>query len=192
MNKLKASFVTANTITEEQFLLNRMKEKEIGRRVENHIHNEMKLDFDALSVNESFARTAVAAFISPLNPTLEELSDVKTAISEAVTNAVIHAYDEEYYLKHHKPDPENDEKMKVYIHCELDKDTLHVEIWDKGKGIANIDLAMEPLYTEKPEQDRSGMGFAFMEAFMDDLEVISEPGFGTTVLMKKNLRNNRG
>ncbi|MCL2051656.1 MAG: anti-sigma F factor [Lachnospiraceae bacterium] len=176
------------------------------RKTESYPNNEMKLEFDALSVNESFARTAVAAFISQLNPTLEEISDVKTAISEAVTNAVIHAYDEEYYLKYHQPSHQpslqpslqpspqapnqDDEKMKVYIHCELEKDTLHVEIWDKGKGITNIDLAMEPLYTEKPEQDRSGMGFAFMEAFMDDLEVISEPGFGTTILMKKNLKNN--
>jgi len=178
----------ANTITEEQFLMKRLREKELSRRTDVDIRNEMKLEFDAISANESFARTAVAAFISPLNPTLEEISDVKTAISEAVTNAVIHAYDEEYYLKHHEPNPENELKMKVYINCELEKNTLHVEIWDKGKGIENIDLAMEPLYTEKPEQDRSGMGFAFMEAFMDDLEVISEPGYGTTILMKKKIR----
>ena len=177
----------ANTITEEQFLLKRMKEKEMNRRTEGIKYNEMKLEFDAISANESFARTAVAAFISPLNPTLEEISDVKTAISEAVTNAVIHAYDEEYFLKHHEANVENNERMKVYIRCELEADTLHVEIWDKGKGITNIDLAMEPLYTEKPEQDRSGMGFAFMEAFMDNLEVISEPGFGTTILMKKRI-----
>ena len=179
---------TTNTTTEEQFMLKRLKEKEITRHNKPAVHNEMKLEFDAISVNESFARTAVAAFVSSLNPTLEELSDIKTAISEAVTNAVIHAYDEEYYHKFHEPKAENEEKMKVYIHCELEKNTLHVEIWDKGKGIANIELAMEPLYTEKPEQDRSGMGFAFMEAFMDDLEVISEPGFGTTILMKKRIR----
>ena len=178
----------ANTITEEQFLLKRLKEKDLTRKTETVTHNEMKLEFDAISANESFARTAVAAFISPLNPTLEEISDVKTAVSEAVTNAIIHAYDEEYYLKHHEPNPENEEKMKVYIHCELIQNTLHVEIWDKGKGITNIELAMEPLYTEKPEQDRSGMGFAFMEAFMDDLEIISEPGYGTTILMKKKIR----
>ncbi|MCL2253096.1 MAG: anti-sigma F factor [Lachnospiraceae bacterium] len=145
----------------------------------------MKLEFDAISANESFARTAVAAFIYPLNPTLEEISDVKTAISEAVTNAVIHAYDEEFFEKYRDLDDGNE--LKIYIHCELFNRHLHVEIWDKGKGIANIDLAREPLYTEKPEQDRSGMGFAFMEAFMDDLEVISEPGFGTTILMKKKI-----
>ena len=186
MKTMKTNFA-ASTITEEQFLLKRMKEKELDRRPDSIAHNEMRLEFDAISTNESFARTAVAAFISPLNPTLEEISDVKTAISEAVTNAVIHAYDEEYFLNHHDPNSENGEKLKVYIHCELEDHTLHVEIWDKGKGITNIDLAMEPLYTEKPEQDRSGMGFAFMEAFMDDLDVISEPGFGTTILMKKKI-----
>lgn len=176
-----------NTLTEENFLLKRMKEKEFRRNSTNSKYNEMRLEFDAVSVNESFARTAVAAFISPLNPTLEEISDVKTAVSEAVTNAVIHAYDEEYYNKYCE-NCDKDKKMKIYIHCELENDILHVEVWDKGKGIINIDLAMEPLYTEKPEQDRSGMGFAFMEAFMDGLEVISEPGFGTTVMMKKEIK----
>jgi stage II sporulation protein AB (anti-sigma F factor) len=177
-----------NNLTEEQFLMKRMKEKELTSSTKSANYNEMRLEFDSLSANESFARTAVAAFISPLNPTLEEISDVKTAISEAVTNAVIHAYDEEYSLRFNAVGDE-DEKKKIYIHCEIDNDILHVEIWDKGKGIANIDLAMEPLYTTKPEQDRSGMGFAFMEAFMDDLEVISEPGYGTTILMKKRIKH---
>jgi stage II sporulation protein AB (anti-sigma F factor) len=180
----------ANNLTEEQFLMKRMKEKEISRGTKNTDYNEMRLEFVAFSANEAFARTTVAAFISPLNPTLEEISDVKTAISEAVTNAVIHAYDEEFFVKFPESASEQDEKKKIYIHCEIDHDVLHVEIWDKGKGIANIELAMEPLYTTKPEQDRSGMGFAFMEAFMDDLEVISEPGFGTTILMKKRIGRN--
>jgi stage II sporulation protein AB (anti-sigma F factor) len=174
--------------TEEQFLVQRIREKDTSGKYGTN-YNEMQIEFDAVSVNEAFARTAVASFLSPLNPTLEELSDVKTAVSEAVTNAVIHGYDEEYYQQctvKEEGHPETD-KFKVYIHCILDGDVLHVEIWDKGKGIANVELAMEPLYTSKPELDRSGMGFAFMEAFMDDLEVISEPGFGTTVLMKKKI-----
>jgi stage II sporulation protein AB (anti-sigma F factor) len=176
-----------NNLTEEQFLMKRMKEKEISCGIPKTNYNEMRLEFDALSVNEAFARTAVAAFITSLNPTLEEISDVKTAVSEAVTNAVIHAYDDEYFSRYANTAKDQDSRKKIYIHCEIDVNTLHVEIWDKGKGIDNIDLAMEPLYTTKPEQDRSGMGFAFMEAFMDDLEVISEPGYGTTILMKKKV-----
>lgn len=176
-----------NVKTEEQVLVQKIREKDpVGKYGTNY--NEMQIEFDAVSVNEAFARTAVAAFLSPLNPTLEEISDVKTAVSEAVTNAVIHGYDEEFYQQYSARHPdEPQEKAKVYIHCALEGDVLHVEIWDKGKGIANIEMAMEPLYTSKPELDRSGMGFAFMEAFMDDLEVISEPGFGTTVLMKKKI-----
>lgn len=143
------------------------------------LKNEMRLEFDAVSENEAFARVAVAAFVTPLNPTMEEISDIKTAISEAVTNAIIHGYDTESgYVEGER---------KVYIHCLVLHDVLHVEVIDEGKGIENIEQAMEPLFTTKPEMDRSGMGFAFMEAFMDDLEVISEPGMGTTVLMKKKL-----
>ena len=145
--------------------------------------NEMQLEFLADSINEAFARTVVAAFVTPLNPTLEELSDIKTAVSEAVTNAIIHAYDEEYLPQ----EGTGEDKRRVYIHCLIEGDVLHVEIWDKGKGIENIERAMEPLFTTKPQMDRSGMGFAFMEAFMDDLEVISEIGFGTTIFMKKKI-----
>ncbi len=148
------------------------------------IKNEMQLAFDAVSENEAFARVAVAAFVMPLNPTMEELADIKTAVSEAVTNAIIHGYDKE-------EEPEEGEKAnkenKVYIKCTVVNDVLQVEVTDEGKGIENIEQAMEPLFTTKPEMDRSGMGFAFMEAFMDDLEVISEPGFGTSIFMKKKL-----
>ncbi len=136
--------------------------------------NEMTMEFDAVSENEAFARISVAAFISFLNPTLEEMSDVKTAVSEAVTNAVIHGYD-------------GIEGGKVVINCSIEKDVLHIEVIDKGNGIENIERAMEPLFTTKPELNRSGMGFPFMEAFMDDLEVISEPGKGTVVQMKKKI-----
>lgn len=145
------------------------------------MNNEMFLEFDAVSSNEGFARVAVAAFISSLNPTLEEVADVKTAVSEAVTNAVIHGYE-------NISDNMKKEKMeKVVIHCTICGDVLHIEVRDAGKGIENIEQAMEPLFTTKPELERSGMGFAFMEAFMDDLEVESVPGQGTSVFMKKKI-----
>ncbi len=142
----------------------------------------MELAFDAISVNESFARVAVAAFVAPLNPTMEEISDIKTAVSEAVTNAIIHGYDGEFLQEN-----QTEGTDRVYLHCRIEEDVLQVEVRDTGKGIEDIEQAMEPLFTTKPEMDRSGMGFAFMEAFMDDLEVISEPGCGTVVLMKKKL-----
>ena len=136
--------------------------------------NEMKMEFDAISANEAFARVAVAAFVSELDPTLEEVSDIKTAVSEAVTNAIIHGYD-------------GIEGGKVNIRCLIEQDVLHVEVMDKGNGIEDIEKAMEPLFTTRPEWERSGMGFAFMEAFMDELEVFSEPELGTTVRMYKKI-----
>lgn len=139
------------------------------------MENNMKIELEALPENEGFARVAVAAFITPLNPTMEEISDVKTAVSEAVTNAVIHAYEER--------------GGKIAIRCGLEKDLLHMEIEDWGKGIENVEQAMEPLFTTRPDLERSGMGFAFMEAFMDGLEVESVPGKGTTVIMEKKLGN---
>ena len=161
---------------------------ETGHRMDNGIRNntmlknEMHLTFDAISVNEAFARIAVAAFVTPLNPTIEEISDIKTAVSEAVTNAIIHGYDAEY-----ESENPSEEMPQIYLRCLIEEDVLLVEVKDTGKGIENIEQAMEPLFTTKPDMDRSGMGFAFMEAFMDDLEVISVPGMGTTVQMKKKL-----
>lgn len=153
------------------------------------IRNEMEVYFDAISRNESLARIAVAAFVTHLNPTLEELADVKTAVSEAVTNAIIHGYENFYGYGTHGECvaalPEN--PGKVRMKCVLEGDVLHIEVEDKGKGIANIEQAMEPLFTTKAQMDRSGMGFAFMEAFMDDLEVESEPNRGTVIRMKKKL-----
>ncbi|NBJ92959.1 anti-sigma F factor [Parablautia muri] len=146
------------------------------------LRNEMEITFDAVSVNEAFARVAVAAFVTPLNPTMEEISDIKTAVSEAVTNAIIHGYDSELWQGDCQ-----EEKNQVYLRCVIEDDVLEVEVRDTGKGIEDIEQAMEPLFTTKPELDRSGMGFAFMEAFMDDLEVESRPGCGTVVLMKKKL-----
>ena len=141
--------------------------------IRRKIKNWMQLEFQAISENEQLARIAVASFITPLNPTLEELADVKTAVSEAVTNAIIHGYEEKEGV--------------VYLRCRLNGDLLEVEIEDKGMGIDNIEQAMEPMFTTKPDKDRSGMGFSFMEAFMDELDVTSIPGAGTTVIMKKKL-----
>ena len=136
--------------------------------------NEMVLEFDSRSQNEGFVRVAVAAFATQLNPTLEEVADLKTAVSEAVTNVVIHACREK--------------TGKVRIECSVRGKEMTVTVIDYGVGIENIEKAMEPLYTTRPELDRSGMGFAFMEAFMDDLEVESTPGKGTRVHMWKKMR----
>lgn len=137
--------------------------------------NEMKMEFDSRSCNESFARVAVAAFMTQLNPTLEEVADVKTAVSEAITNAIIHAYEGQVH--------------KIRMECRLEGKTIFITIADSGKGIPDVEKAMEPLFTTKPELERSGMGFAFMEAFMDGLTVESEVGKGTVVRMKKTVGN---
>ena len=129
------------------------------------------ITFDSRSSNESFARVAVAAFTTQLNPTLEEVADIKTAVSEAITNAIIHGYDNQV--------------KKIRIRCRVSDRTLYVEVEDDGKGIADVKKAMEPMYTTRPDLDRSGMGFAFMEAFMDQVEVESEAGVGTIVRMKR-------
>lgn len=139
--------------------------------------NEMEIRFDSRSENEGFARVAVAAFMTQLNPTVEEVADVKTAVSEAVTNAIIHGYEGEV--------------KKVTIRCRIEENVFVVEVSDRGKGIENIEEAMQPMFTTLPEQDRSGMGFAFMEAFMDSLEVESSPGNGTIVKMKKAVGKGR-
>ncbi len=154
------------------------------------MENEMEIIFDAVSDNEAFARVAVAAFVSNLNPTMEELADIKTAVSEAVTNSIIHGYENLYGYGRPGRCPADRKKTnegKVRIRCVLEDDVLHIQVTDKGKGIENVEQAMEPLYTTKPELERSGMGFAFMEAFMDDLEVESTPGEGTVVSMTKKL-----
>ncbi len=134
--------------------------------------NEMKLELKAISENESFARMVIAAFTASLNPTLEELGDVKTAVSEAVTNAIIHGY-------------EGNRQGVIRMHGYIKGKILHIVIEDDGVGIPDIARAMTPLYTSKPELERSGMGFSFMEAFMDELTVESEAGAGTKVMMKK-------
>lgn len=151
--------------------------------------NEMEISFDAISDNEGFARVAVSAFVANLNPTLEELADIKTAVSEAVTNSIIHGYENlwGYGTKKRPADREAVNPGKVRVYCLLEGDMLHIRVEDDGRGIENVEQAMEPLFTTRPELDRSGMGFAFMEAFMDDLEVESQPGKGTIVRMKKKM-----
>ena len=134
--------------------------------------NKVNIEFESRSQNESFARVAIAAFVAQLDPTIEEISDVKTAVSEAVTNSIIHGYESK--------------KMGIIrIEASLHDNEVTIAIIDHGTGIDDIDKAREPLYTSRPELERSGMGFTFMETFMDELEVISHKGSGTTVIMKK-------
>ena len=137
--------------------------------------NEMRLDFTATSENEAFARLAVSGFMLPLDPTVEELADVKTAVSEAVTNAIIHGY--------------AGRRGMVSLLADYDGDgCLTVRIIDHGCGIGDIQRAREPFFTTLPGEERSGMGFTAMESFMDDVDVTSAPGKGTTVLMRKQIR----
>lgn len=135
--------------------------------------NKMHLEFESKSENEKFARVTVAAFAARLNPILEELADLKTAVSEAVTNAIVHGYDEG--------------EGTVYLDCLIEDNVVTVIVEDKGIGIPDVEKAKEPLYTTKPEQDRSGMGFMFMEVFMDEVYVESKTGVGTKVIMKKKI-----
>lgn len=135
--------------------------------------NEMIVEFNSVAQNEGFARMVVAAFITSTNPTLEEVSDVKTAVSEAVTNSVIHGYE--------------DMDGMIRIKAQVTGRNVYLEIVDRGKGIENVNKAMEPMYTTKPDEDRSGMGFSFMEAFMDRIEVESTYGKGTVVKMWKEI-----
>ena len=140
--------------------------------------NKMELIFESRSVNEGLARIAVAAFLTQLNPTLEELADVKTAVSEAVTNAIIHGYDEEV--------------REIRIRCYYEEQVIYIEVEDEGKGIEDVKKAMEPLFTTRPELERSGMGFSFMEAFMDEIYVESLPSRkGTLVRMQKKIGKGR-
>jgi stage II sporulation protein AB (anti-sigma F factor) len=136
--------------------------------------NEMNLQFSALSQNESFARVTVAAFIAQLDPTMDELTEIKTVVSEAVTNSIIHGY-------------EGSSDGQVYISVKLENSTIELVIKDEGVGIKDIEEARQPLYTSKPDLERSGMGFTIMENFMDEVEVQSDPGFGTEIRLKKHL-----
>lgn len=142
--------------------------------MKEHIENEMKLEFISKSSNESFARITIAAFAAQLDPTIEELADIKTAVSEAVTNCIIHGYENRLGV--------------VKMSAKLQDDEIEIEISDHGKGIANIEMAKEPLYTTKPNLERSGMGFTIMESFMDNVKIESVVGLGTKVTMTKKIK----
>lgn len=142
--------------------------------MKDHIDNEMNLEFISKSSNESFARITIAAFAAQLDPTIEELADIKTAVSEAVTNCIIHAYENRIGI--------------VKMSAKLKDNEVIIEISDHGKGIENIEMAKEPLYTTKPNLERSGMGFTIMESFMDSIEIESVVGLGTKVTMSKKIK----
>ncbi|MBQ7792038.1 MAG: anti-sigma F factor [Clostridia bacterium] len=139
------------------------------------ITNEMRLMFLSKSENESFARVAAAAFISPLDPTVSELVEIKTAVSEAVSNAIIHGYDTKLGVV----------TLEMRL---LESHTVEITVVDSGKGISDIEKAKEPLFTTKPDEERAGMGFTVMETFMDTMEIESEPDKGTRIVMKKRLQ----
>ena len=136
--------------------------------------NEMKIEFMSKSTNEAFARIAVAAFVAQLDPTIEEISDIKTSVSEAVTNAIVHAY-------------QNKDGI-VKIKCLIEEENIEIKISDTGEGIENIEEARKPLYTTRSNLERAGMGFTIMENFMDTLKIESIVGLGTKVTMTKKLR----
>ncbi|MCR8843024.1 anti-sigma F factor [Paenibacillus sp. SC116] len=140
--------------------------------------NHMKLQFASRSENEAFARVTVAAFVSQLDPTMDELTDLKTVISEAVTNSIIHGYD-------------NNPSGVVTISAEIVGEEVTIYVSDEGNGIEDLEMARQPLYTSKPDMERSGMGFTIMENFMDEFEVNSEPGTGTTIRMKKRIESKK-
>lgn len=143
----------------------------------NNIYdNEMKIEFLSKSSNEAFARIAVAAFVAQLDPTLEEIADIKTSVSEAVTNSIIHGYEGKTGI--------------VKLICRIVENEVFIEIIDEGKGIENIEIAKQPLYTTKANLERSGMGFTIMESFMDEVEVESTLGLGTKITMSKKIKSN--
>ncbi|MFD1707087.1 anti-sigma F factor [Siminovitchia sediminis] len=142
------------------------------------MRNEMQIQFSALSQNESFARVTVAAFIAQLDPTLDEMTEIKTVVSEAVTNAIIHGY-------------EQNPAGIVTISAVIEDGKIDLVIKDTGVGISDIDEARQPLFTTKPEMERSGMGFTIMENFTDHLEIQSEPGTGTTIRLIKYVTKNK-
>lgn len=144
-----------------------------GKKTE--VQEKVSIEMESYSHNEQFARVVTAVFVARMDPTIEELEDIKTAVSEAVTNCVIHAYE--------------DTVGRILMELEVNGNELIVSVRDWGLGIADIAKAREPLYTSKETGDRSGMGFTFMETFMDKVEVISKPNEGTTVIMRKRIGN---
>ncbi len=143
--------------------------------MKNVCENEMKLEFLSKSCNEAFSRGVISAFVSQLDPTIEEISEIKTAVSEAVTNSIIHGYEKEEGI--------------ITIISKIYKDFVQIEIIDKGKGIENIEEARKPLFSSKPTLERAGMGFTIMENFMDSMEIESALGMGTKVILKRKIKS---
>ena len=138
------------------------------------LKNNMRLSFDALSQNESFARSVVSCFALQLNPSISEISDIKTAVSEAVTNAIVHGY------------PNG--KGVIVMECWVEENKLHINIIDDGIGIENVEQALEPFFTTREEDERSGMGFTIMKSFMDEVKIDSQKGKGTKIYMTKIIK----
>ena len=141
-----------------------------------NLKNKMILTFLSISENESFARCVVACFALKLNPSVSQISDIKTAVSEAVTNAIVHGY--------------NKETGEIELECEIDENAIHINIIDFGVGIKDVNKALEPFYTTREDEERSGMGFTIMKSFMDDVSVFSEVGKGTKISMTKVINKN--
>ncbi len=139
------------------------------------VNNKIKIQFDAKSQNESFARSVIACFALQLNPSIAEVSDIKTAVSEAVTNAIVHGY-------------KNSQDGEITMEAVLEENIIHINIYDNGVGIENVDQALEPFFTTCPEDERSGMGFSIMKSFMDNVVVVSKKGCGTKVYMTKKIK----
>lgn len=139
------------------------------------MNNKIKLTFLSLSENESFARSVISCFILKLNPTIAQITDIKTAVSEAVTNCIVHGYP--------------DSVGEITLESEIVDNSVHINIFDNGVGIEDVNLAQEPFYTTKSIEERSGMGFTIMKSFMDDVSVVSKKGEGTKVYMKKIIEN---
>lgn len=147
-------------------------------KVENNFENSIKVEFKCIQENESLARLIIASFILPLNPSLEEMNDIKTSVSEAVTNAIVHGYD-------------MDSTKEIILKANIHNGCVLIEVIDYGKGIEDISKAKEPLFTTRPELERSGLGFTIMDSFMDELNIISKVGSGTTITMKKKISNHK-
>ncbi|MCR5737301.1 MAG: anti-sigma F factor [Eubacterium sp.] len=159
--------------------------------MENNIfENNMQIEMDAVSENEALARIAVSGFLTSIDPTLEELDEIKTAVSEAVTNSIIHGYEEQNGKIVLRGKLTRKTSQKKSEHLKTDS-LIVLEVEDFGKGIENVSKAREPLYTTKPETERAGMGFLFMEMFMDSLDITSVPGKGTKVIMKKTIKRDK-
>ncbi len=141
------------------------------------VNNKMRIQFDAKSQNESFARSVIACFVLQLNPSIAEVSDIKTAVSEAVTNSIVHGY-------------KNSQSGEITMEATLGQDVIHINIYDNGIGINDVDKALEPFYTTCPEDERSGMGFSIMQSFMDEVKVVTKKGCGTKVYMAKKIKTN--